>query len=162
MRRISVGSAALAVCLCVLHARAAVPTVNESARGIPLAYDVDVVVVGGSSAGVAAAVEAAKQGRDLVFRGAPCLIVGHAPDSVHYPEANAMLALHNATLMAQALGLGGFLVGYVVGACERDRRIPQLLDLPKGHRVRGALALGYPAVTFDRWTKRRPPLVRWL
>ena len=107
-------------------------------------------------------VEATKHGRDLVLRGAPCLIVGHAPDSVHYPEANAMLVLHNAALMAQALGLGGFLVGYVVGACERDRRIPQLLDLPKGHRVRGALALGYPAVTFDRWIKRRPPQVRWL
>ena len=34
--------------------------VVESAREIPLAYDVDVVVVGGSSAGVAAAVKAAE------------------------------------------------------------------------------------------------------
>jgi len=37
-------------------------TVNESARDIPVAYDVDVVVVGGSSGGVAAAVEAAQKG----------------------------------------------------------------------------------------------------
>ncbi|MFH1719156.1 MAG: FAD-dependent oxidoreductase [Planctomycetota bacterium] len=37
-------------------------TVNESAREIPVAYDVDVVVVGGTSGGVAAAVAAAKQG----------------------------------------------------------------------------------------------------
>ncbi len=37
-------------------------TVNESARDIPVAYDVDVVVVGGSSGGVAAAVQAAKKG----------------------------------------------------------------------------------------------------
>jgi flavin-dependent dehydrogenase len=36
--------------------------VNESARDIPVAYDVDVVVVGGTSGGVAAAVEAAQQG----------------------------------------------------------------------------------------------------
>jgi flavin-dependent dehydrogenase len=36
--------------------------VNESARDIPVAYDVDVVVVGGTSGGVAAAVEAAKKG----------------------------------------------------------------------------------------------------
>ncbi len=35
--------------------------VNESARDIPVAYDVDVVVVGATSGGVAAAVEAAKQ-----------------------------------------------------------------------------------------------------
>ena len=36
--------------------------VNESARDIPVAYDVDVVVVGGTSGGVAAAVEAAQKG----------------------------------------------------------------------------------------------------
>lgn len=35
---------------------------NESARDIPVAYDVDVVVVGGTSGGVAAAVEAAQNG----------------------------------------------------------------------------------------------------
>ena len=36
--------------------------VNESARSIPVAYDIDVVVVGGTSGGVAAAVAAAEQG----------------------------------------------------------------------------------------------------
>ncbi|MHC4326430.1 MAG: FAD-dependent oxidoreductase, partial [Planctomycetota bacterium] len=35
---------------------------NESARDIPVAYDVDVVVVGGTSGGVAAAVAAAQSG----------------------------------------------------------------------------------------------------
>ncbi len=36
-------------------------TVGESAREIPVAAEVDVVVVGGTVAGVAAAVEAARQ-----------------------------------------------------------------------------------------------------
>jgi len=36
--------------------------VNESAKDIPVAYDVDIVVVGGTSGGVAAAVEAAQRG----------------------------------------------------------------------------------------------------
>ncbi len=44
--------------------------VKESARDIPVAYDVDVVVAGGSSAGVAAAVEAAQHGAK-VFLAAP-------------------------------------------------------------------------------------------
>ncbi|MFC1635937.1 FAD-dependent oxidoreductase [Planctomycetota bacterium] len=44
--------------------------VTESARDIPVAYDVDVVVVGGTSGGVAAAVEAAKLGAS-VFLAAP-------------------------------------------------------------------------------------------
>ncbi len=41
------------------------PSVTESARQIPVAYDADVVVVGGSSGGVAAAVEAAKSGASV-------------------------------------------------------------------------------------------------
>jgi len=44
--------------------------VAESARDIPVAYDVDVVVVGGSTGAVAAAVEAASQGA-RVFLAAP-------------------------------------------------------------------------------------------
>jgi hypothetical protein len=45
-------------------------TVTESARKIPVAYDVDVVVVGGSTGAVAAAVEAARNGAS-VFLAAP-------------------------------------------------------------------------------------------
>ena len=49
---------------------AAEKAIIQSARDIPIAYDVDVVVVGGSSAGVAAAVAAAEQGAK-VFLAAP-------------------------------------------------------------------------------------------
>ncbi|MEA3226787.1 MAG: discoidin domain-containing protein, partial [Planctomycetota bacterium] len=49
--------------LCSLAAHGS--TVNESAREIPVAFDVDVVIVGGASGGVAAAVEAAKQGASV-------------------------------------------------------------------------------------------------
>ncbi len=44
--------------------------VTESARDIPVAYDVDVVVIGGTSGGVSAAVGAARQGA-TVFLAAP-------------------------------------------------------------------------------------------
>ena len=62
---------AAALCFTLPHPLfAAGKTASESARHIPVAYDVDVVVVGGSSAGVAAAVAAAKQGAK-VFVAAP-------------------------------------------------------------------------------------------
>ena len=64
-------ASAAALCLSVCHAQLAVcQTANESGRDIPIAYDVDVLVVGGSSAGVAAAVAAAKEGAK-VFVAAP-------------------------------------------------------------------------------------------
>ncbi len=46
------------------------PMVNESARALPVAYDVDVVVVGGSTGAVAAATAAAEAGA-TVFLAAP-------------------------------------------------------------------------------------------
>ncbi|MFQ6035662.1 MAG: FAD-dependent oxidoreductase [Sedimentisphaerales bacterium] len=50
--------------------------VNESARDIPVAYNVDVLVVGGTSGGVAAAVEAAQKGV-TVFLAAQRPYLGH-------------------------------------------------------------------------------------
>ena len=49
-------------CLALTGAAWANEAVNESARRIPVAYQVDVLVVGGSSGAVAAAVEAARSG----------------------------------------------------------------------------------------------------
>ncbi|MFO7975468.1 MAG: nitroreductase family protein [Candidatus Hydrogenedentota bacterium] len=102
-----------------------------------------------------------KKGKDFILRGVPCLIVCHVERNIHLPEANAMLALHNASLLAQTMGLGSFLVGYLVGVCGRDRSIPDFLGVPKTHQVHGVLALGYPKLTFSRWPKRKPPKVTW-
>ncbi len=62
---------AVILCLSLSHAIfAAGKTARESARNLPVAHDVDVVVVGGSSGAVAAAVAAAEQGA-TVFVAAP-------------------------------------------------------------------------------------------
>ncbi len=62
----------LTCCTCLAGSAHAGPAkfVTESARDIPVAYDVDVVVVGGSTGAVAAAVEAARGGAS-VFLAAP-------------------------------------------------------------------------------------------
>ena len=62
----------LGMLLCVLGVRMAIggEFVTESAREIPVAYNVDVVVVGGSTGAVAAATAAAKEGA-TVFLAAP-------------------------------------------------------------------------------------------
>jgi nitroreductase/Pyruvate/2-oxoacid:ferredoxin oxidoreductase delta subunit len=106
--------------------------------------------------------EQVRQGEDPLLHRAPCIIVAHAERDLNFPESNAAIALHNATLMAQALGLGGFLIGYLVGACGRDRRFAKLLDLPSGHRVYGALALGYPKRAYTRWIERKALVTKWM
>jgi nitroreductase/ferredoxin-like protein FixX len=106
--------------------------------------------------------ERVRQGEDPFLRGAPCIIIAHAERDLNFPESNAAIALHNATLMAQALGLGGFLIGYLVAACARERRIAKLLDLPPTHRVYGALALGYPKRASTRWIGRKALVTKWM
>lgn len=103
-----------------------------------------------------------RNGRDPILHGAPCILLAHARRSVNFPETNAALALHNAALAAHALGLGGFLLGYVVGACKRDRTIPDLLGIPRHHEVYAGLALGQPAIAFPKWIRRKAPEVRWI
>lgn len=106
-------------------------------------------------------IRAHRQGKDRILRHASALILFHADQRVVFAEANANLALQNATLIAQALGLASFWTGYVVSTCNRDRRIPRLLSLPEGHKVYGGLALGYPQFPFRNWMERRPSQVKW-
>lgn len=56
---------ALTVCTLFVSGSSFADSLSVSARDFPVAYDVDVLVVGGTSAGVAAAVEAAKAGQKV-------------------------------------------------------------------------------------------------
>lgn len=97
--------------------------------------------------------------RDPFLHNAPCILIAHAPKSINFPEANAMLALHNASLVAQSLGVGSFLIGYLVAASRRDPAITRLLGIPPTHAIYAALALGYPTLPYHNWIQRQPPKV---
>jgi nitroreductase/NAD-dependent dihydropyrimidine dehydrogenase PreA subunit len=107
-------------------------------------------------------VRAVREGKDRILRHAPVLILFHADRRTVFAEANANLALQNATLVAQALSLGSFWTGYVVSTCDRDMHIPRLLSLPEEHKVYGGLALGYPRFQFGNWMEKRPARVAWM
>jgi len=101
------------------------------------------------------------EGQDPILRGAPCMILAHSPCTLSFPETNAALALHNAALMAHSMNIGSFWTGYVVGACKRSRKIPDMLGIPDGHEVYAGLAVGYPDVTYQKWIQRRAAEVIW-
>lgn len=101
-------------------------------------------------------VQEVKQNRDSVLFHAPALLVFHSAKNAIFAECNAQLALYNAALACHGLGLGSFIAGYVMAACKRDRRIPQLLSVPEHHQIWGTLAIGYPKFTYQHWIERRP------
>lgn len=76
-----------------------------------------------------------QEGKDTILHGAPALLLCHSTRRVTFAEANAQLALQNAALMAHALGLGSFFTGFVVAACQHNRKLPWLLGIPPEHTV---------------------------
>jgi nitroreductase len=100
-------------------------------------------------------------GEDIILHDAPTLLLFHANRSAMFAGVNANLALQNATLVCQTLGLGNFYTGFVIAACDRDKRIAKLLELPPDHKIYGGLAIGYPKFRYPHWIERKPARIQW-
>jgi len=74
-----------------------------------------------------------EEGNDVILHNAPVLLIFHARRNVVFSSVNANLALQNASLIAEGLGLGSFYGGFVTAACERD----------------------------NNWIEKRPPKIEW-
>ncbi len=104
--------------------------------------------------------ELALQGKDRVIRGAPMFIVVHASESIS-SQANCHYALLQMVLMAEALGLGNCINGYMVAAAEYVAEIRAELGVPEGSRVYGCMTLGYAKHRFRKIPPRREAAVQW-
>ncbi|MDY0167379.1 MAG: FAD-dependent oxidoreductase [Thermoguttaceae bacterium] len=101
--------AVLAGSMGVLQAATGPPALRESAREIPVAYDVDVVVLGGGTGAVSAAVAAAEAGR-TVFLAAPYPYLGDDMTATlrlwleegEQPKAPLAVAIYNDTVQFKA------------------------------------------------------------
>jgi nitroreductase len=102
-------------------------------------------------------------GTDIILHEPPVLILFCA-DSVGgtFAGTNANIAVHNAALAAETVGLGCFYPGFVVHVSERDDSIARLVGLPETHKIYGALAMGYPRLKYKKWPERNPAKVTWL
>lgn len=108
-----------------------------------------------------------ESGADPILHGAPVLLVFHAQRTIGFADVNAQLALQNASLVAHSLGIGHFYTGWVLSPCRApmarawNRRIPNLIGVPPGNKLHGALALGYPIPRFKNMIERKPPQIGW-
>lgn len=94
---------------------------------------------------VAEALEAwDRTGRDVLFHGAPALILVGTRAGAACPREDALLATQNMLLGAHAMGLGSCLIGFAVSALKQDRAILKRLGIPAGESVHAVIALGYP------------------
>ena len=102
-----------------------------------------------------------EEGSDLLFHGAPAVIlVGSAPGA-SCPAEDALLASQNILLGAHALGLGSCLIGFAVTAMQRDPAIKDILAISRSEEIYAVIALGYPDEQYRRLSGRLTPEVRF-
>ncbi|WP_319524027.1 nitroreductase family protein [uncultured Desulfosarcina sp.] len=110
---------------------------------------------------MARAVERWEAGDDVILRGAPALVVAHAPKNDFAAPPACTIALAYMELAAVPMGLGACWAGYFWAASQGFPAMVKALDLPSGHRCYGALMVGYPRFTYQRLPLRRQPVVSW-
>jgi nitroreductase/NAD-dependent dihydropyrimidine dehydrogenase PreA subunit len=102
-----------------------------------------------------------QDGRDLFLHSAAALIVFYSEKNASMGGINANLAVQNAAIAAETLGIGAFYPGFVLFAMRHDPQFCSLLSIPPEHEVHGCLALGYPRITFRKWIERKPADITW-
>ncbi|MEF2144817.1 MAG: nitroreductase family protein [Desulfovibrionaceae bacterium] len=99
---------------------------------------------------------------DKVLRSAPHLAVAHAPMDGESPSADCSIACTYLELAGHSLGVGACWAGFLMNAVEHSPRINELLNIPEGHRIYGALMLGYTKFRYHMIPSRNPMQTEWI
>lgn len=106
------------------------------------------------------AVEAWQEtGRDIIFRGAPHLLVTSAPKDAPCPVQDTVIALSTFQLMAHARGVGTVWDGIFMMVLAVIPGLASRIGIPKDHVVGYAMVFGEPAVEYHRTVQRTPARV---
>lgn len=100
--------------------------------------------------------------RDLILRDAPHLVIAHASAQAISPAIDCAIAVTTLELAASAVGIGACWAGIFMAAANDYPPLVEMLQLPKGHNVYGALMMGYPQIRYKSIPRRREAEIRWL
>ncbi len=100
-------------------------------------------------------------GTDLISRGAPGLVIAHAPKDYTLAQTDSSIALTFLDLAAPSFGLGSCWAGFFMMAASHWPPLQQALALPEGHACFGAMMLGYPKYKYHRLPLRKKADITW-
>jgi nitroreductase/NAD-dependent dihydropyrimidine dehydrogenase PreA subunit len=102
-----------------------------------------------------------RNGRDVIFRGAPHLVIASADAHCTAPLVDSVIALTGFELMAQSMGIGTLWNALAKWSFEQIMpELPARLGVPKEHRIGYVMSFGKPAVVYQRTVQHRPDIVR--
>jgi nitroreductase/NAD-dependent dihydropyrimidine dehydrogenase PreA subunit len=102
-----------------------------------------------------------ENGYDFVLRGAPTLVVACAPEDYAWRKEDCAIALTFLEIAAEARGIGVCWGGYVTRCAGIHEPLRQLLAVPEGFAVSGALMLGQGKYRYKKVPPRKPLSVQW-
>jgi Nitroreductase len=100
-----------------------------------------------------------EKGRDVIFRGAPCLVAVTTGPNAATGQADAFIALSYLELAAQSHGLGTVWVGMVQYILECVPEARRWLNIPENHSLGYCMLLGKPAIHYARAAQWQPEQV---
>jgi ferredoxin len=100
-----------------------------------------------------------EEGKDIIFRGAPHLLVTSAPKDAPCPVQDTHIALTTFQLMAHARGVGTVWDGLFMMVLALCPHLVSRLGIPANHILGYAMAFGTPAVVFHRTVQHGPAQV---
>jgi len=109
-----------------------------------------------------ALVEMWESGADRLLRGAPAVVLACAPAKFSWGADDAVIALSYLELAAAARGLGVCWAGYLKLVAASHQPVQDMLNVPEGYVVRGALMLGESKFRYRRIPPRKPASVSWI
>jgi len=101
------------------------------------------------------AIKESDKGIDLLFHGAPCVIIIHGSPDGSTPVEDAAFASYNICMLAHFMNLGTCLIGFAVEALNRSPDIKKEMSIRKENRIYSVIALGQPGVKFERHSLRK-------
>ncbi len=95
------------------------------------------------------------QGRDIIFRNAPHLLMVSVPSTVTTPDADMLIAMSYFELLAASMGIGTLWNAMIRWAfSEISTDMYQRLGIPEDHVKGYVILFGKPAVQYHRTVQR--------
>lgn len=100
--------------------------------------------------------------RKRIFRGAPVLISAYSGPEQMAGKDDAVIALTQMAMLAQAHGLGATWLGLLVGATKIDPTIKKQIGISLTENLHSAMILGWPKYKYKRAIPRKQIPVKWI
>ena len=91
---------------------------------------------------------------DMLFCGAPHILIPHAPLGRGEPQQDVIIAGTYFELLCASRGLGAVMLTFPLGVLERMPDIKAMLQIPDNHYIGMIIGFGYPEIYYARGAQK--------